>query len=70
VHPEAPNTELVRLSSSSRDLQPIAAVTHRANVQHTKADLDKAGQRARENRELAEKEKDSRRCVLLLPRSF
>ncbi|GAA5891186.1 hypothetical protein JCM8208_002532 [Rhodotorula glutinis] len=65
VHPEAPNTELVRLSSSSRDLQPIAAVTHRANVQHTKADLDKAGQRARENRELAEKEKDSRRAVLL-----
>ncbi|GAA5854634.1 hypothetical protein JCM9279_001128 [Rhodotorula babjevae] len=65
VHPEAPNTELIRLSSSSRDPQPIAAVTHRANVQHTKADLDKAGQRARENRELAEKEKDSRRAVLL-----
>ncbi|KPV73642.1 uncharacterized protein RHOBADRAFT_45603 [Rhodotorula graminis WP1] len=65
VHPEAPNTELVRLSSSSRDMQPIAAVTHRANVQHSKADLDKAGQRARENRELAEKEKDSRRAVLL-----
>ncbi|GAA6046947.1 hypothetical protein JCM3770_003444 [Rhodotorula araucariae] len=65
LHPEAPNTELVRLSSSSRDLQPIAAVTHRATIQHSKADLEKAGQRARENRQLAEKEKGTRRAVLL-----
>ncbi|GAA6000703.1 uncharacterized protein JCM10292_000553 [Rhodotorula paludigena] len=65
LHPEAPHTELVRLTPASRDLNTVAAVTHKGSVQHSKADLEKAAHRARENRELAEKEKDSRRAVLL-----
>lgn len=65
VVPEAPDTTLVRLSSASRDLVPVAHVSHRVTVKHRPADLDKAGQRARENRELVEKEKEARRAVLL-----
>lgn len=64
LHPEAPDTELVRLSSASRALEPVATITQRGSVKHGLADLEKAGQRARENREQAEKEKEGRRCVV------
>ncbi|BGP57190.1 hypothetical protein JCM8202_005372 [Rhodotorula sphaerocarpa] len=65
VVPEASETALVRLSTASRDLVPIARIQHRATVQHRPADLDKAGQRARENREQAERAKEARKAVLL-----
>ncbi|BGP26446.1 proteophosphoglycan ppg4 [Rhodotorula toruloides] len=65
MHPEAPDTELVRLSSASRQLEPVATIMQKGSVKHGLADLEKAGQRARENREQAEKEKEGRRAVLL-----
>lgn len=61
VVPEAADTTLVRLSSASRDLVPVANISHRATVQHRPADLDKAGQRARENREQVERAKEARK---------
>ncbi|KAJ8293020.1 hypothetical protein OF846_003736 [Rhodotorula toruloides] len=65
LHPEAPDTELVRLSTASRQLEPVATIAQKGSVKHGLADLEKAGQRARENREQAEKEKEGRRAVLL-----
>ncbi|BGP34075.1 hypothetical protein JCM10296v2_005890 [Rhodotorula toruloides] len=65
LHPEAPDTELVRPVSASRQLEAVATITQKGSVKHGLADLEKAGQRARENREQAEKEKEGRRAVLL-----
>ncbi|BGP18550.1 hypothetical protein JCM10213v2_006616 [Rhodosporidiobolus nylandii] len=65
LHPEPPHTELVRLPVSSRELQPIATLTHKASIKPGLKTLDKVAQSLRENRELAEKEREGKRAVLL-----
>jgi len=66
LNPEPVNSEVLRLSPSSRDLQPIATITHKATIQlDLKAErLAKASQNLKLSREKEEREKESKKLVL------
>ncbi|GAA5969414.1 hypothetical protein JCM11641_008108 [Rhodosporidiobolus odoratus] len=64
LNPEPQHSEVVRLQTASRELQPIATITHKASIKPIRS-LDQIGQTLRENRALAEKEREGKRAVLL-----
>ncbi|KAK4705819.1 hypothetical protein P7C70_g389, partial [Phenoliferia sp. Uapishka_3] len=69
LSPEAAHSELVRSSRSSRDLEPITTVSHKASFKpgFNKGALEKVSLSLRENREIAEREREGKRyiCILL-----
>lgn len=67
LNPEPANSEVLRLSPSSRDLQSIATITHKASITtDLKAErLAKASQNLKLSREKEEREKESKKLVFL-----
>ncbi|KAL8284146.1 hypothetical protein RQP46_004895 [Phenoliferia psychrophenolica] len=59
---EPAHSELVRVASSSRDLEPIAHVSHKASLKpgFNKGALEKVSQSLRGNREIAEREREGK----------
>lgn len=66
---EPVHSELVRVSPSSNNIQAVAAVSHKANVKpgSNKGAFEKVGLSLRGNRQLAEKEREGKRCVGFTP---
>jgi hypothetical protein len=69
LHPEPPNSEILRIDSATRDLQPIATISHRAALKvDTKADrMAKASLNLKASRAKEEREKESKKSVVSLP---
>ncbi|GAA6011143.1 hypothetical protein JCM11491_006739 [Sporobolomyces phaffii] len=67
LNPEPPHSEILRVSPSSRDLEPIATISHRAvSKTDSKAErMAKASLNLKASREKEEREKESKKAVLL-----
>ncbi|GAA6061973.1 hypothetical protein JCM10212_005217 [Sporobolomyces blumeae] len=70
VNPEPPHSEVHRISPTSRSLEPIATITHRATIKtgagaENLSKLERASQNLKKKREEAEREKEGRKAILL-----